>query len=88
MLPLTSYRKQGKICWAKFLCFSWFSGVPQKFFHEYKHLSLIELNNEYLWPRQCESASMKTLMALKLQIFSPGNLFPYMVNEMEYQLTN
>ena len=42
------YRKQGKICWAKLSRFRQFSGVPQKFFHEYKCLSLIILNNEYL----------------------------------------
>ena len=40
------YHKWGKIRWAKLLRFSWFSGVPQKFFHEYKCLSLIVLNNE------------------------------------------
>ena len=36
------------IRWAKLLRFSRFSGVPQKFFHEYKCLSLIILNNEHL----------------------------------------
>ena len=29
------YRKQGKIRWDKLLRFSWFSGVPRKFFREY-----------------------------------------------------
>ena len=42
------YRKRGKIRWAKLLCFSRFSAVPWNFFHEYKRLSLIILNNEYL----------------------------------------
>ena len=36
--------------------------------------SLFILNNEYLWPRQCENISVKTSMALKLRIFSPANL--------------
>ena len=30
------------------------------FFHEYKCLTLIVLNNEHLWPRQRESISVKT----------------------------
>ena len=76
MLPVLSYRKWGKIRWAKLSCFSWFSGVPQKFFREYKHHSLIVLNNEHLWPRQCKNISVKTLIALKPQIFSPANLSP------------
>ena len=42
------YRKRGKINWAKLSRFSWFSGVPRKFFCECKCLSLIILNNEYL----------------------------------------
>ena len=71
---VTIYRKQGKIFWAKLLRFSWFLGVTRKFFCEYKCLSLIVLNNEHLWPRQPESISVKTLMALKLQIFSLANL--------------
>ena len=74
----STYRKQGKIRWAKFSHFQ-FSGVPQKFLCEYKHLSLIILNNEYLWPRQCKNISVKTLMALKPQIFSPANLSLSMV---------
>ena len=41
----STYRKQGKIRWAKFSHFQ-FSGVPQKFLCEYNHLSLIILNNE------------------------------------------
>ena len=52
-LLLRIYCKQGKIRWAKLLQFSRFSGVLRKFFREFKHLSLIILNNEYLWPRQC-----------------------------------
>ena len=44
----TVYHKRGKICWAKLSRFSRFSGVPQKVFREYKCLSLIILNNEYL----------------------------------------
>ena len=44
----TVYHKRGKICWAKVSRFSQFSGVPQKVFREYKYLSLIILNNEYL----------------------------------------
>ena len=43
-----TYRKRGKIHWAKTFAFLRFSGVPQKFFHEYKCLSLIILNNEHL----------------------------------------
>ena len=46
-----NYCKWGKICWAKLSHFSWFSGVPQKFFCEFKHLSLIVLNNGHLWPK-------------------------------------
>ena len=42
------YCKSGKIRWAKLSRFSRFSEVPRKFFHEYKCLSLIILNNEYL----------------------------------------
>ena len=38
---IEAYCKQEKIYWAKLLQFSWFSRVPQKFFHEYTHLSLI-----------------------------------------------
>ena len=68
------YRKRGKIHWAKLLRYSWFSRVPRKFFREYKYLSLIILNNEYLWPRQHENISVKTSMALKPRIFSPANL--------------
>ena len=41
------YHKRGKIHWAKLLHFSRFSGVPQKFYREYKCLSLTILNNEY-----------------------------------------
>ena len=73
------YRKQGKICWTKLSCFSWFSGVPRKFFCEYKCLSLFILNNEYLWPRQRKNISAKTLMLLKPRIFSPANLSPFTV---------
>ena len=76
MLPVLSYHKRGKICCAKLSCFSWFSGVPRKFFREYKRHSLIVLNNEPLWPRQCKNISVKTSMALKMQIFSPANLSP------------
>ena len=59
-----------------FCIFHGFSGVPWKFFCEYKHLSLIVLNNEHLWPKQCESISMKTLMALKSWVFISANLSP------------
>ena len=69
------YRKWENIRWAKLSCFSRFSGVPRKVFHEYKCISLIILNNEHLWPRRCKSISVKTLMALKPQIFSSANLF-------------
>ena len=51
---LENYRERGKIHWAKLLCFSWFSRIPRKLFHEYKLLSLIILNNKYCWPRQCK----------------------------------
>ena len=47
-VTLVTYRKRGKIRWAKLLGFSQFSGVLRKFFHEYKCFSLIILNNEYL----------------------------------------
>ena len=70
-VAIVDYRK-----WGKTFVFSWFSGVPRKFFREYKSHSLIILNNEYLWPRQRENISVKTLMALKPQIFSPANLSP------------
>ena len=77
----------GNICWAKRFCFSWFSGVPQQFFVNIaKCLSLIVLNNEYLWPRQHESISMKSLMALKPRLFSPTNLSPPMVVLFSKQL--
>ena len=36
-----------------------FSGVPRKFFREYKCFSLIILSNEYLWPRQHKNISAK-----------------------------
>ena len=49
---LNVYRKWGKICWAKILYFSRFSGVSRKFFHEYKCLSLIVVYNEHLWATQ------------------------------------
>ena len=74
------YRKREKIRWAKLSHFSRFSGVPRKFSHEYKCFSLIVLNNEHLWPRQCKSISVKTLMALKPRIFSLVNLSPSMVD--------
>ena len=75
-----AYRKQGKIHCAKLSCFSQFSGVLQKFFREYKCLSLLVLNNEHLWSRQHKSISVKTLMMLKPQIFSPANLSPSTVS--------
>ena len=57
--------------------FSQFLGVPLKFFHEHKLLSLIALHNERLWARQRKSI-MKTLMALKLRIFIPViHIFPH-----------
>ena len=59
------YRKWGKICWAKLSHFSEFSGVPRQFFCEYKRLSLIVLNNEHQWPKQCKSISVETLIVLK-----------------------
>ena len=43
---------------------------------EYKHLSLIMLNYEHLWPRQHKNISMKTSMRLKQQTFRPVNLSP------------
>ena len=64
-IPMSSYHKRGKIHWAKLLYFSRFSGVPQKFFCEYKCLSLIVLNYEHLWPREHESVSGKISLALK-----------------------
>ena len=63
---------------AKLSWFSRFSGVLQKFFREFKYLSLIVLNNEHLRQREHESISVKTSMAPKPQIFSPANLSPSM----------
>ena len=63
--PSCMYCKQGKIRWTKLSHFSRSSGVLQKFFREYKCLSLIILNNEHLWPRQCETICVKTSMVLK-----------------------
>ena len=62
---MSNYRQQGKIRWAKLSRFSQYSGVLQKFFCEYTHLSLIVPNKKYLWPRQRKSISMKTLIVLK-----------------------
>ena len=45
-VPLV-YNKRGKIRRAKLSRFSRYSGVPQKFFREYKCLCLTLLNNEY-----------------------------------------
>ena len=59
---------------AKLSRFSRFSRVPWKFSCEYKHLSLITLNNEHFWPTQHKSISVKTLMGLKPWMFSPANL--------------
>ena len=70
------YTEKGEIFTGLNFC----AGIPHKFFHEYKCLSVIVLNNEHLWPRECESISLKTSMALKLQIFSPANLSPSMVH--------
>ena len=69
------YRKHGKSHWAKLLHSSRFSKIPWKFSHEFKHLSLIILNNKHFWPRQCKSISTNTLMGLKPQTYSPVNLF-------------
>ena len=74
--PSCMYCKREKIRWTKLSHFSRFSGVLQKFFCEYKRLSLSILNNEHLWLRQHESISAKTSMVLKPQIFSPVNLSP------------
>ena len=75
------YRKHGKIHWAKFLCFSRFSKLMQKFFYGYiKYLCLIILNNKHFWPRQRESISTKTSMGLKPQTFSPANLSTSMLS--------
>ena len=73
---MTRYCKWGKIRWAKLSLFSRFSGIPRKFFHEYTCLLLIIVNNEYLWPRQRENISAKTLMTLKSRVYSPVNLSP------------
>ena len=48
--------------------------VPWKFFREYKHLSVIILNNKHFWPRKCNSISTTTSMGLKPPIFSLVNL--------------
>ena len=62
-----------------------FTGLNFCIFHSFHYrksfsvnISLFSfvLNNEHLWPRQCESISMKTSMALKPRIFSPANLSP------------
>ena len=44
------YRKQRKICWAKFLHFSWFSGVPRKCFREYTLQCKQPIIDRYLKP--------------------------------------
>ena len=75
-LGKTTYRKWGKIRWAKHSCFSRFSSVPQKISREYKCLFLIILNNKHFWPRQRERICAKTSMGLKTQTFSPANLSP------------
>ena len=71
---MINYHKHGKICWTKI---SRFSRVPWKFFHEYKHLSLIILNNEHFWSKQCKSISVKASMGLQPQIFSQ-RIFPHL----------
>ena len=76
---LVIYHKRRKIYWAKLSHFSWYSGVPQKIFCEFKCLSLIALNEWVLVAKTMQSISSKTSMALKSQIFSPVNLSPPMV---------
>ena len=44
-----------------------------------KRFSLIILNDEHFWPRQCESISAKILMGLELWTFKPANLSTSMV---------
>ena len=70
----TNYCKWEKNCWLNFFAFFMVLRSTAKVFRKYKCLSLTVLNNEYLWPRQCKTISVKTLMALKLEIFSPANL--------------
>ena len=75
LVLITKYHKWGKIRWAKLSHFYGFQEYRKSFsVNINKYLSLIVLNNKHLWPRQRESISVKTLMALKLQIFSPANL--------------
>ena len=47
-IKVPAYRKWGEIHWAKLSRFSRFSVVLRKFSSEYKCLSLVILNNEYL----------------------------------------
>ena len=56
------------------IAFLWFSRVPRKFSHKYKHLPLIILNNKHFWLRQCKSISAQTSVGLKPWTFSPVNL--------------
>ena len=73
------YRKREKIRWAKYSHFSRFSRVPRKFYHEYKCLSIIVLNNKHFSPGQRENISAKTSIGLKTRMFSPANLSPSMI---------
>ena len=46
-----------------------------KVFLEYNHLSLIILNNEHFWSKQCKSISVKASMGLQPQMFGQW-IFP------------
>ena len=70
-----NYRKWERFTGLNFRVFHDFQEYRESF-REYKYLSLIVLNNEHLWPRQCESISVKTSMGLKPRIFSPANFSP------------
>ena len=59
------------------------SRVLQKFFHEYKHVSLIILNNKHFWLRQHESIFAKTSMRLKLQVLRLAKLSTSTVIELD-----
>ena len=53
---------------------SQFSRVSLKFFHGYKHHSLIILNNKQSWLKKYESSSTENSMGLKPWMFTPANI--------------
>ena len=74
-----SYRKRGKIRWAKHSRFSRFLSLPRKFSREFLAIRII---NEHWWPLHRESISAKNFIGLKLRIFSPANISPFTVCQL------